>query len=138
MDLTAFTRALIDVPSLSGEEAAVGRFLAERLAGWGFEVTTQPVDGDRFNVAARVGDPLVVLSTHIDTVPPFIPSGEDSTRILGRGACDAKGIVAAMVFAARRLREEGRADFGMLFLGGGEAGSHAAQAAKNLAEPVAY
>ncbi len=138
MDLTAFTRALIDVPSLSGEEAAVGRFLAERLAGWGFEVTTQPVDGDRFNVAARVGDPLVVLSTHIDTVPPFIPSGEDSTRILGRGACDAKGIVAAMVFAARRLREEGRRDFGMLFVVGEEDGSQGAQAANTLENRCRY
>ena len=138
MDLTAFTRALIDLPSLTGEEAAVGHFLAEQLGAWGFEVITQPVDGDRFNVAARVGDPLVVLSTHIDTVPPFIPSGEDAARILGRGACDAKGIVAAMVFAARRLREEGRRDFGMLFVVGEEDGSQGAQAANTLPNRCRY
>ena len=138
MDLVGFTRALIDVPSLTGEEAAVGRFLAEQLAGWGFEVIAQPVDGDRFNVVARVGDPLVVLSTHIDTVPPFIPSEEDATRILGRGACDAKGIVAAMVFAARRLHEEGRRDFGMLFVVGEEDGSQGAQAANTLKNRCRY
>jgi acetylornithine deacetylase len=96
------------------------------------------VDGDRFNVVARVGDPLVVLSTHIDTVPPFIPSAEDATRILGRGACDAKGIVAAMVFAARRLREEGRRDFGMLFVVGEEDGSQGAQAANTLPNRCRY
>ena len=138
MDLIAFTRALIDVPSLTGEEAAVGRFLARQLAAWGFEVSTQPVDGDRFNVVARVGDPLVVLSTHIDTVPPFIPSAEEATRILGRGACDAKGIVAAMVFAARRLRDEGRRDFGMLFVVGEEDGSQGAQAANTLPNRCRY
>ena len=138
MDLIAFTRALIDVPSLTGEEAAVGRFLARQLAAWGFEVSTQPVDGDRFNVVARVGDPLVVLSTHIDTVPPFVPSAEDPTRILGRGACDAKGIVAAMVFAARRLRDEGRRDFGMLFVVGEEDGSQGAQAANTLPNRCRY
>src|SRR5260221_13771751 len=138
MDLTAFTRALIDVRSLTGEEAAVRRFLARQLAAWGFEVSTQPVDGDRFNVVARVGDPLVVLSTHIDTVPPFIPSAEDATRILGRGACDAKGIVAAMAFAARRLRDEGRRDFGMLFVVGEEDGSQGAQAANALPNRCRY
>lgn len=132
MDLIAFTRALIDIPSLTGEEAAVGRFLAERLAAWGFAVETQPVDGDRFNVIARAGDPLVVLSTHIDTVPPFLPSREDATRIYGRGACDAKGIVAAMVFAARRLRDLGLTDLGLLFVVGEEDGSQGAQAANHL------
>lgn len=138
MDLTAFTRALIDIPSPSGEEAAVGRYLAERLAEWGFEVQTQPVEADRFNVIARVGDPLVVLSTHIDTVPPFIPSREDAARIHGRGACDAKGIVAAQVFAARRLREEGRRDFGLLFVVGEEDGSQGAQAANTLENRCRY
>jgi len=138
MDLTAFTRALIDIPSLSGEEAAVGRYLADQLAGWGFEVSTQPVDGDRFNVFARVGDPLVVLSTHIDTVPPFIPSREDEARIHGRGACDAKGIVAAQVFAAQRLREEGRGHLGLLFVVGEEDGSQGAQAANSLPNRCRY
>jgi acetylornithine deacetylase len=138
LDLTAFTRDLVDVPSLTGEEAAVGRLLAERLAAWGFEVSTQPVDGDRFNVLARVGDPLVVLSTHMDTVPPFIPFREDETRIHGRGACDAKGIVAAMVFAARLLRDEGAKDFGLLFVVGEEDGSQGAIAANLLPNRCRY
>jgi acetylornithine deacetylase len=138
MDLVAFTRALIDIPSPSGEEAAVGRYLADRLAEWGFLVTTQPVDGDRFNVIARVGDPRVVLSTHIDTVPPFIASREDDARIHGRGACDAKGLVAAMVFAARRLRDEGRRDLGLLFVVGEEDGSQGAQAANTLPNRCRY
>jgi len=138
MDLVAFTRALIDIPSLSGEEGAVGRYLAERLREWGFEVATQALEEDRFNVIARVGDPLVVLSTHIDTVPPFIPSREDESRIHGRGACDAKGIVAAQVFAARALRAEGRGDFGLLFLVGEEDGSPGAQAANTLPNRCRY
>jgi len=132
MDLTSFTRELVDIPSVSGDEGPVGRFLAERLTTLGFDVTTQPVEDDRFNVLARIGDPLVTFSTHIDTVPPFIPSREDDERIHGRGACDAKGILAAQVFAALRLREEGLRDIGLLFLVGEEDGSPGAQAANRL------
>jgi len=138
MDLTGFTRALIDIPSVSGEEEAVGRYLADQLAEWGFEVSTQPVDGQRFNVLARVGDPLVVLSTHIDTVPPFLPSREDAARIHGRGACDAKGIVAAQTFAARRVRDEGGDHLGLLFVVGEEDGSQGAQAANALPNRCRY
>src|SRR5438132_13549955 len=103
MDIIRFTRELIDIESISWNEGAVGRYLRDYLAGTGFEVTTQPVSDDRFNVLARVGDPLVTFSSHIDTVPPFIPSSEDERHIYGRGACDAKGIVAAQVFAAQQL-----------------------------------
>lgn len=132
MDLTAFTRELIDIPSVSGDEGAVGRFLAERLSSLGFEVLTQPVEADRFNVFARVGDPLVTFSTHVDTVPPFIASREDGERIHGRGACDAKGILAAQVLAALRLRDEGERDIGLLFVIGEEDGSPGARAANTL------
>lgn len=132
MDLVRFTRELIDIPSISGQEGPVGRFLADRLAELGFEVTTQPVEEDRVNVLARVGDPLVTFSTHLDTVPPFIPSSEDAERIHGRGACDAKGILAAQVLAALKLREAGEGDFGLLFVVGEEDGSPGARVANTL------
>jgi len=132
MDIIQFTRELIDIESISWNEGAVGRYLRDYLAAAGFEVSTQPVSDDRFNVLARVGDPLVTFSSHMDTVPPFIPSSEDERNVYGRGACDAKGIVAAQVFAARKLRDEGVRDFGMLYVVGEEDGSDGAQTANTL------
>ena len=86
---------------------------------------------NRRNVFARFGDPVVTLSTHMDTVPPFIPSREDDEFIWGRGACDTKGIIASMLIAAERLLEEGTRNFGLLFVVGEERNSagayHAAQ-----------
>src|ERR1044071_5138116 len=99
MDLFALTRALIDIDSTTGREAAAGEFLARYLrdlAGCtGGQVERMPVEADRFNLFAAWGEPVVVLSTHIDTVPPFFPSGEDAEHLHGRGACDAKGIAGA-------------------------------------------
>jgi acetylornithine deacetylase len=65
----------------------------------------------------------------MDTVPPYIASGEDAEHIHGRGSCDAKGIIAAQVAAATRLREEGFEEFGMLFTVDEELGSLGARAA---------
>jgi acetylornithine deacetylase len=132
MNIFQFTRELIDLESVSGNEGAVGRFLADYLTGLGFDVTMQQVENDRFNVLGRIGDPLVTLSSHIDTVPPFIPSREDERAIYGRGACDAKGIVAAQVFAAEKLIEGATADFGVLYLVGEEDGSEGAQVANHI------
>ena len=87
---------------------------------------------ERFNVFAHWGDPLVTLSTHMDTVPPFFPSREDAGIYLGRGACDAKGIIAAMIAAAEKLLAAGRRNFGLLFVVGEERDSAGAiVAAKN-------
>lgn len=133
-DPIALTRQLIDIESISENEAAVGHFLFAHLTHQGFQAEKMPVPGanggERFNVYAGIhGEtPDVVLSTHMDTVPPFIPSREDETHIYGRGSCDAKGIIAAQVCAAERLREK-KQRVGLLFLVGEERGSHGAKIA---------
>lgn len=132
MNIFELTRELIEIESISGNEGAVGRFVRDYLADLGFEVETQEVTPGRFNVIARSGDPLVTFSSHIDTVPPFIPFSEDDEKICGRGACDAKGVIAAQVFAAAQLRAEGLTDIGLLYLVGEEDGSDGARAANTL------
>jgi acetylornithine deacetylase len=130
MNLFGLTRALMDIPSVSGEEGEVGRFLASHLGALGYEVELQEVEPGRANVLARLAPrPRVVLSTHMDTVPPFIASREDATHIHGRGACDAKGIIAAQLTAAARLRREGVEEVGLLFTVDEEMGSLGARAA---------
>ena len=132
MDVFELTRRLISIPSISGDEKAVALFLADYLESQGFEIELQNVEGDRPNVYARHGDPSVVLSTHTDTVPPFLELREDDQFIYGRGACDAKGIIAAMVKAAQLLIEANVSDFGLLFVVGEEAGSPGAKAANQI------
>jgi acetylornithine deacetylase len=130
MNPFTLTRELIDIPSLTGDEAAVGEFLATHLATLGYNVERQMVAGDRFNVIATTGEtPRIVFSTHIDTVPPFIASSEDGEYIYGRGSCDAKGIIAAQIFAAEQLRRNGMNTVGMLFTVDEELSSFGAQAA---------
>src|SRR3712207_5807305 len=130
MTLFGLTRTLMDIPSVSGEEGEVGRFLASYLEGLGYSVELQEVEPGRANVLARTGArPRVVLSTHMDTVPPFIASSEDGEYIRGRGACDAKGIMAAQLTAAARLRAEGVEEVGLLFTVDEELGSLGARAA---------
>lgn len=130
MNLFELTRRLIDIPSVSGEEQEVGRFLASHLEGLGYRVESQEVEAGRANVlATTAAPPRVVLSTHMDTVPPFIPSAEDETHIRGRGACDAKGIIAAQIVAAEALRAEGVEEIGLLFTVDEEMGSLGARAA---------
>jgi acetylornithine deacetylase len=107
MDAITLTRQLIDIESISGNEAAVGNYLYGELCRVGYQTCRMPVQDDRFNVYATSPEqphPKVVFSTHMDTVPPFIPSSEDTARIYGRGSCDAKGIIAAQIAAAERLR----------------------------------
>ena len=132
MEIFDFTRQFMEIDSTTWREGEAGRWLADWLAKAGFEVTTQMVTGDRINVLARIGDPLVTYSSHIDTVPPYIGFSEDGEKIHGRGACDAKGVIAAQVFAARRLAAEGLRDIGLLYVVGEEDGSDGARAANDL------
>lgn len=131
MDLFSLTRQLVDIESITPNEEAVGNFLCEEMQRRGFESSKMPVEGVRANVWATWpghSQPSVVLSTHMDTVPPFIRSSEDEQRIYGRGSCDAKGIIAAQVHAAERLREDG-IYVGLLFLVGEERDSLGARVA---------
>jgi acetylornithine deacetylase len=134
LGVVPLTRTLVDIESTTGQEAACGRWLADYLVALGYRVTEQPVEGDRFNVIATIGRPRVVLSTHFDCVPPFYPSRLEGSRIYGRGSNDAKGILAAQVEAAQRLRAEGVDGFGLLFVVGEERGSDGAAAANGLAD----
>ncbi len=133
MDLFQLTRTLIDIESITPNEREMCHFLFEYLSDlaqrFNGEVERLPVEPDRDNVFARFGTPLVTLSTHMDTVPPFIPSRDDAAQIWGRGACDTKGIIAAMLTAAERLLSAGQRNFGLLFVVGEERNSAGALAA---------
>jgi acetylornithine deacetylase len=138
LDPVAFTRELVEIESITYREGEVGDFLAEFLNARGWKVEKTPVPqpdesgltGPRWNIyAGPVGHaPELVFSTHMDTVPPYIPFSEDANFIYGRGACDAKGIIAAQVAAAETLRAEGLR-VGLLFVSGEERDSAGAKAA---------
>ncbi len=135
MDAITLTRQLVDIESISGNEAAVGNYLYGELCRIGYQSRRIPVEGDRFNVYATSPEqshPEIVFSTHMDTVPPFIASSEDTERIYGRGSCDAKGIIAAQFAASERLRGEGMY-VGLLFLVGEERDSLGAKVANEYA-----
>ena len=136
MNVFELTRALIDIESVTNSESRVGDFLfthlsnlAKRYAG---HVEGMEVEPNRFNVFAYWGQPVLTLSTHMDTVPPFFPCREDKQTIWGRGACDAKGIIAAMIAAAEKLLAAGKKNVGLLFVVGEEVnGAGALLAARN-------
>jgi acetylornithine deacetylase len=141
VDPVAFARGLIDIDSTTGREGEAARWLVRELSGLGFSVTQQGVEGDRANVIATsgpTGAPLVVFSTHFDCVPPFFPSRVDGDRLYGRGSCDAKGILAAQVAAAERLRNDGEIRIGLLFVVGEERGSDGAKLANELADGARF
>lgn len=138
MNLFELTEKLISIPSISGDEKEVAGFIADYLSRAGFETEFQDAEGDRPNVYARRGDPDVVLSTHTDTVPPYIEFREDSEYIYGRGACDTKGIIASMIKAAEALLESKVTDFGLLFVVGEEAGSVGARVANQIPNRSRY
>ncbi|HOL69984.1 MAG TPA: M20/M25/M40 family metallo-hydrolase [Bryobacteraceae bacterium] len=133
MNLIELTRALVDIESITNNEKQVGEFLLERVselaARTGGTAEAIPVEPGRDNVFACWGTPVATLSTHMDVVPPFFPSREDEDFIYGRGACDAKGIIAAMIGAAERLLAEGTRNFALLFVVGEERNSAGAYAA---------
>src|SRR3954470_14935628 len=132
-DPIPFARALINIDSTTGQEAEAGRWLAGQLRALGYHVVEQPLERGCANVFATLDRPDVVLSTHYDCVPPFFPSRLEGGRLYGRGACDAKGIVAAQVAAAERLRANGERRVGLLFVVGEERGSDGAVAANAVA-----
>ncbi len=132
--VVALARALIDRESTTGREAAVCDFLSAWLRRAGWVVTEQTVgETGRRNLLATLDPPVVVFSTHLDCVPPFIPSRVEGDRLYGRGACDAKGAIAAQIAAAERLRVEGERRVALLFVVGEERGSDGARAAAALA-----
>lgn len=131
MRLFELTRRLVDLESITGNEKAVAEFLfgclqplAERYGG---QIERMDVEPERFNVFAWWGKPEIVLSTHMDTVPPFFASREDDDFIWGRGACDTKGIIASMLYALEALLVEGRRNLGMLLVVGEERNSAGAR-----------
>lgn len=129
-DVTSLARALIDIPSVTGDEEEVGRHILGVLRALGFaEAELQPVNGNRYNVRAFPSDTRVVLCTHMDTVGPVEPSNVADGRLYGRGSVDAKGILASMIVAAHTLRGQDERRVGLLFLVGEEADSIGAQVA---------
>ena len=151
VDLVALTRALIDIDSTTGREGEVSAYLARYLRGRGYSVLEQPLDATggsregasqdatpRTNVIAAVGEPALVFSTHFDCVPPFFPSRLEGDLLYGRGACDAKGILASQIAAAERLRASGESRVGLVFVAGEERGSEGAMAANRIASKSAY
>src|SRR5947209_10158045 len=139
MDAVTLTRQLIDIESITGDESAVANYLYGELCRIGYHTTKMPVEGNRFNLYAvpelegqEPHAPPITFSTHLDTVPPFIASSEDETRIYGRGSCDAKGIIASQIAASERLRHEG-ISVGLLFVVGEERDSLGAKVANEYA-----
>lgn len=133
MNVFELTRALVDIESTTNHEKNVGDYLFAHLSGlaarYGGSIERIPAEPKRENVFAHWGEPLVTLSTHMDTVPPFFGSREDEEFIWGRGACDAKGIIAAMIAAAEKLLAAGTRNLGLLFVVGEERNSAGAIAA---------
>ena len=165
IDHVALTRQLVDIESTTGMEGEVGRWLAGFLRDRGYSVLEQPLEdlqpnrgastdpglkagaigsgdgvrsGGRINVIAAVGEPEVVFSTHFDCVPPFFPSRIENGLLYGRGACDAKGILAAQIAAAERLRAAGETRIGLVVVGGEERGSDGAKAANRIASKARF
>ena len=133
MDVVQLLKTLVDIPSVTGEEAVIADFIAGHLRKLGLEVREQPVDGQRRNVFASLSHPpRVVFFTHMDTVPPFIGAAEDDVFIRGRGAGDAKGSLAAMIRCAAELKQDGAAGIGLLFVVGEETDSAGAKKANDL------
>lgn len=143
MNVVELARQLVRIPSVTNDEGAVCRFVVDRLSDEGWHVETQVIPPEseppsslpRLNVLAlprpRI-TPRVVLTTHLDTVPPFIDLTEDETHLFGRGTCDAKGIFAAMWVAANQLRSEGRDDVALLGVVGEETDSIGAKKVQAL------
>jgi acetylornithine deacetylase len=159
VDPLELARQLIDIESTTGNEGAVGAWLASYLRNRGYSVLEQPLEDirlkadtttatgpvsgssrtqQRINVIAAVGEPELVFSTHFDCVPPFFASRIEGGKLYGRGACDAKGIIAAQVAAAERLRARGETRIGLVFVGGEERGSDGAKAANRIASKTRF
>jgi acetylornithine deacetylase len=132
-DVVALAAELLSIQSPTGHEGRVVDFVSRWLVARGWNVTIQEVTPGRSNVWASRAGGGVTLSTHLDTVPPFVAPRLDGERLLGRGACDAKGIAAAMMVAADRLAASGEQRVDLLLVVGEEHGSDGARAANQLA-----
>src|SRR5688500_479596 len=130
-DVVELAARMMEIDSTSGREGALVDWLENYLTGLEWRVRRIPVTAGRDDLLATWGDAHeVTLSTHLDTVPPYIPPRLEGDRLWGRGACDAKGIAASMIVAAERLRSRG-APVALLFVVGEEVthdGAHAANA----------
>lgn len=130
IDPIQLARQLIDIPSPTESERAVGEFIESQLAALGYSTRRHDVAENRFNVFASAGGrPRVVINSHIDTVPPWFASKDEGEFLYGRGACDTKGIIAAMIAAGEKLREAHIRDFAFLFVVGEETDSIGAKKA---------
>ncbi len=139
LTVVKLARTLVDIDSTTGREAEVSVFLAQYLRNLGWDVIEQPLPRGCSNVYARLRpDPVIAFSTHVDCVPPFFPSREEQGRIYGRGACDAKGVLAAQIAAAERLRQQGEDCVALLFVAGEERGSDGAMLADTLDVPKTH
>ena len=142
MNAFQLTRSLIDIDSVTPNEAEIGQFLFEYLRPladrFGGRIEKQEVEPGRHNIWAHWGEPEVVFSTHMDTVPPFIASSEDETHIWGRGACDTHGIAAAMIKALEALLQDGVRGLGILLVVGEEVNGAGARHANRNAPPVKF
>jgi len=137
-DVVALAAELLAIPSTTGSEGPVVEFVSRWLMARGWNVELQEVSKGRANVWARRKGGGVTLSTHLDTVVPHVPPREKKGRLFGRGACDAKGIAAAMMTAADRLAQSREERVDLLLLVGEEAGSDGARMANRLSPTSRY
>jgi len=132
------TMDLCAVDTTTGQEARLLPLLTQRFRSMGARVRLQPVEGGRNNLLATWGRPRVLFSTHLDTVPPFLPPRREGGRLWGRGTCDAKGILATMLEAMRLLLAEGQGDFAFLGVVGEETDSLGARLALELGDELPH
>jgi acetylornithine deacetylase len=132
VDVVALAAELLAIPSTTREEGRAVDFVARWLVARGWDVTIQEVTPGRGNVWASRKGGGVTLSTHLDTVPPYVAPRSEGGKLFGRGACDAKGIAAAMLVAADRLATAGEERVDLLFVVGEERGSDGARMANQL------
>ena len=133
MNLFELTKKLVNIPSVTGFEDKIADFLCSYLESQGFNLKEQIIDKRRRNILATTGSaPRVILCTHMDTVPPHFSASEDEHYIYGRGACDAKGIMASMIQSAQEMKAEGVTEIGLLIVVGEETDSIGAKKANSL------
>lgn len=137
-DVVSLAAELLAIQSTTGSEAAAVDYVSRWLVARGWNVTLQEVTRGRANVWASRSGGGVTFSTHLDTVPPYLPPRLEGSRLFGRGASDAKGIAAAMMVAADRLVGDGEKRVELLFVVGEEKGSDGARAANNLGSKSRY
>ena len=137
-DVVALAAELLAIDSSTGAESGAIDFVARWLVTRGWNVSLQEVTRGRANIWAKRGGRGVTLSTHLDTVPPYMPPRLHGDRLAGRGAADAKGIAAAMLAAAERLAQSGEERIDLLFVVGEEKGSDGARTANRLPATSRY